>query len=548
MNLPTSPPAHNGSGGRAGSHHRPGPRAANGLLDNPIFRRHTPLRLQWSDEQLSAITDKVRPLLAGEPTDRMVLAAASIIRSIALEERATGRGVHYARGKDLYNIPARYRAGDRLFTWHLVTKAMDLLASAGLIKHHLGAWAYGRQSVAYATDELMALVGSHIDVSEGRALEARSEMIALRDSAGKKLLDYLDTIATEAMRRDVLRINESLTDLRIVHRGRRLRTPIIRRIFNGSFERGGRLYFQGTSVQNMSADDRLDLEVVVEGELRPVVEIDYRALHINMAYAEAGVSMPTGDPYSIDGFDRAAVKLAVNVLFNARSRRSAVGAVARNLDGPVSVLLAQNPAASGDSIRDLAETLVSAVEHKHSRINPLFGSDCGARFQRLDSDIAVDVMLRMLEQTGRCPLPLHDSFIVADVDADLLRLTMTTVAREHGLELEVKEHRAVHTIFEDLLQARSPLVLPPARQPVPSRCCGSTHSSISPLAGNSPDLHKRRPISRIYASRHDTCGVHIDVLDTITRTEPPRRAPRAIGSCGRPVRSPHVNALAAHPP
>lgn len=95
-----------------------------------------------------------------------------------------------------------------------------------------------RQSVAYATDELMALVGSHMDVSEGRALEARSETIVLRDNGGKKLLDYLDTIATDAMRRDVLRINESLTDLRIFHLGRRLRAPIIRRIFNGSFERG----------------------------------------------------------------------------------------------------------------------------------------------------------------------------------------------------------------------------------------------------------------------------------------------------------------------
>ncbi len=143
----------------------------------------------------------------------------------------------------------------------------------------------------------------------------------------------------------------------------------------------------------------------MEGEPRPVVEIDYRTLHINMAYVEAGVSMPTGDPCSIDGFDCTAVKLTVNVLFDAQSRRSASGAVARNLDGPMSVLLAQNPAASGDSIRDLAETLVSALEHKHSRIDQLFGSDCGARFQSLDSDIAVDVMLRMLEQTGRCPSP-----------------------------------------------------------------------------------------------------------------------------------------------
>ncbi|MGW4019117.1 hypothetical protein ACWECW_22715 [Rhodococcus ruber] len=549
MNRATSPSADNDPD--AVSYRRSVRRAANGLLGNPLFRRHSPLVLGWSDEQLSTIAEKLRPRLPGEPTDRMVLAAAAVARSIVLEEKVTGRGVHYARGKPFYGIPVRYRADDPHFTWYFVTGAMDLLASAGLIAHHLGAWTYGRQSVAYATGELMAVVGPDVDVSEGRRLEAHIETIVLRQDS-KKVLDYRDTAETESMRRTVRQINGALSELGVRHFGRGLRLPTLRRIFSGSFERGGRLYFQGTSVQNMSAADRLDLEIVVNGEPRPVVEIDYRALHISMAYSSAAEPMPPGDPYHIAGFDRAAVKLAVNVLFNAQSRRSAVGAVAKDLDGPVSVLLAQNPAASGDSLRDLAETLVSAVEHKHHRIREVFGTDCGARFQRRDSDIAVDVMLRMLAQTGRCPLPVHDSFIVADVDGDLLHRTMQAVAREHGLVLEVKEHRAVHTTIEDLIQEGSPLVQPSTgqqnRQRASPRWCEATPSSPYPLAGNSSDLQEQEQASQVCSDRHVVRGRASIDQGTSTRSAPPFRAPTSPRPDDQLAWGPYVNAVAARPP
>src|SRR3954469_5945751 len=81
----------------------------------------------------------------------------------------------------------------------------------------------------------------------------------------------------------------------------------------------------------MHIRDRVNLESMIDGVSHPMMEIDYSALHITMAYAEAGAMVPTGDLYEIEGFDRQAVKGAVNVLFNAKSRKSAVLAIARDL-------------------------------------------------------------------------------------------------------------------------------------------------------------------------------------------------------------------------
>src|SRR6476620_8387443 len=89
--------------------------------------------------------------------------------------------------------------------------------------------------------------------------------------------------------------------------------------------------------------------------------------------------------------------------------------------------------------RALAERVVAAIHHKHREIKSHFGSDCGAGFQRQDSDMAMEVMTRMIQRTGRCLLPIHDSFLVPEIDADILSQTMIEVAREYGLELDLKD-------------------------------------------------------------------------------------------------------------
>ena len=59
--------------------------------------------------------------------------------------------------------------------------------------------------------------------------------------------------------------------------------------------------------------------------------------------------------------------------------------------------------------------------------------------------MAMKVMTRMIQRTGRCPLPIHDSFLVPEIDADILSQTMIEVAREYGLQLDLKDSRGTQS-------------------------------------------------------------------------------------------------------
>ena len=323
---------------------------------------------------------------------------------------------------------------------------MDILEQTGLIGQVRGKWRgsgrKGFESVAWVTDGLMTLVGPMVDVSEHRGIPSRVETIVLRDRADKTEVDYTETADTVAMREQVQVLNDHLAHLELRHRGEKFDIPIGWRIFNGSFDRGGRFYCHGPSFQNMPAAQRRELELIIDGTAHPMVEIDYCNLHIRMAYSEAGERISRGDQYTIDRFDRALVKVAVNTLLNAPTANSGILAITEELhDDPD--LKAGSGIKSGhrSPCRVLAKWVVAAVQHKHRRIRSYFGSDCGARFQRQDSDMAVEVMTRMIQRTGRCPLPLHDSFLVPEIDADILSQTMSEVAREYGLRLDLKDSR-----------------------------------------------------------------------------------------------------------
>lgn len=413
------------------------------LFDSPVYDEHDPLVLGWSDDQLEPVVNLLDARLPDGLTRRMRFAVAACALALVQEKMLSGNPLRYARAKDAYRIPKRYRTGGRYQTWHCVTKAMDILLGLGLIGHALGVWcpgASGHQSVAWATDDLVRLMGPVVDRRELEAPPITEETIILRDREDKREIDYHDTVETEAMRAEVGLINQALSELHLLHQGERFRISPARRIFNGDFSRGGRLYCQGPSFQNILKRQRRTLQMDIEAEMHPMVEIDFSTMHTTMAYAEAQERMPRGDPYAIEGFDRNLVKVAMNTMLNAPTPHLAVSAVEEELHANDLLRTASGlPGKSRKPCWELARKVVAAIEAKHWRIKSYFGSDCGSRFQRRDSDMAVQIMLRMIERTGRAPLPLHDSFLVADIDADILAQTMTEVADENGLELDLKD-------------------------------------------------------------------------------------------------------------
>ena len=431
-------------GAARGSTREPGPCPMDRFNSEVWQRGHPPQVLGWTGDQLAPVVACLAPFLPADVTVQMQHAVAACARSLVVEYLLGARAVRYSRAKNHYGgVPKRYRRRGRYYSCHFVTGAVDLLDRAGLIGGEAGVWSptgQGCQSVVWPEEKLVDLLRPVVDVREPRGDLGEAEVIVLRDRDDKRDVDYQDTVETVAMRAEMRILNDALARHQLYRNGKPFPIPLTRRVFTGSFDMGGRCYCQGVSFQNIPAEERLYLQVLIDGVLHSKVEIDYCNLHAVMAYSEAGLSMPCGDQYAIDGFDRAVIKRAFNVLLNATARHKAVAALSEDLHSKDDDLwrLSGLTTRLRKETHSFAETVVAAVEKKHHPIEDFFGSDCGAKFQLRDSNMAVQVMLRMIESTGRCPLPVHDSFLVPEIDQEALAFTMHEVASEEGLPLSLK--------------------------------------------------------------------------------------------------------------
>lgn len=182
-----------------------------------------------------------------------------------------------------------------------------------------------------------------------------------------------------------------------------MQTTMTRIFNNGSFNQGGRFYCQ---LQNIKEDLRKHLRFNDE----PTVEIDFAGIHPHLLYQLQGESF-NGDPYGIEGFHRKKVKKAFNTLINRDSSKH---------KGPFAASLVWN---LGITAAKAAE-LESALYKLHRRIAGYFNTGYGLKLQKLDSQMAFDVMTHFFMQLKRPVLMVHDSAIVSVRDVETLKLCM----------------------------------------------------------------------------------------------------------------------------
>ncbi|MER9095907.1 hypothetical protein NKI34_33825 [Mesorhizobium sp. M0700] len=199
------------------------------------------------------------------------------------------------------------------------------------------------------------------------------------------------------------------------------------RVFNdGRFDHGGRFY--GGWWQSIPKEDRRF--ITING--MPTVEVDFSSMQLAMLYAQVGQQLE-GDAYAIDGLGpefRPLVKTTTLKMINAKG----------HIQPPFKSALPPSI-----SWKDLEEAILA----KHNPIAEFFGSGEGIRLQRLDSDIAEDVMIRMMDK-GVPVLPIHDSFIVAEGYADELSATMLD-AYQRRMEGRTISLKRSPSLFDDLL-------------------------------------------------------------------------------------------------
>jgi hypothetical protein len=198
--------------------------------------------------------------------------------------------------------------------------------------------------------------------------------------------------------------------------------PLYRVYNNSTYGEGGRFY--GSAEQQAKKSVRKLFKI----NNNNTVELDYSNLHISMLYDLKGVKL-TQDAYKVLNSDnlpykRGIIKKALLTMLNAKTRRSAVGAIQDNLTK------SKEKGYKAGSIYD-------DVSSCHNQIADKFGSGSGVRLQNIDSNIALNVMYHFAEKGVLC-LCIHDSFIVECHYEEELREVMEKFYRQEMVSEKFK--------------------------------------------------------------------------------------------------------------
>ena len=164
----------------------------------------------------------------------------------------------------------------------------------------------------------------------------------------------------------------------------------IQRIFNVDFENGGRFY--GGFWQQIPSEFRTRLTIYNSRTF----EQDYSSIHFAILYNEIGQPL-NKDPYKFGMGDRKTNKLVLNFMLNAEHLESCLGAC-RNSDK-----------VTKPSNFKTWKDYVLYLQSQHEPIKKYFFTGYGLKLQKVDSDLAEQVQMEMIEK-GKVILCIHDSF------------------------------------------------------------------------------------------------------------------------------------------
>ncbi|MCJ2035528.1 hypothetical protein [Methylobacterium sp. J-068] len=305
---------------------------------------------------------------------------------------------------------------------------------------------HGFQSRVIATDKLIRLAQGVDLLHVGTRCP-----IVLKDEAGTRV-DFRETAQTRRLVAEVEDINSYLGTIEVgisadanpddwqhtqhhirarkIKDGRETWTcvrptpsPEVFRVFGrGRWDRHGRWYGWW---QNLPKSRRAEL--LINGEI--CIEPDFACLHPTLLYAMRGIVLQH-DPYELQGWDRSAGKLALNVSINAPTLNSAIQALLkkrRDVKGDGSPAWPYGPAET--------RRIVEAVKKANPAIAGDIGSDAGIRLMAVDSRMAQQVMTRCRAEAIPV-LPVHDSFVapgsrkaaVTAIMGDVLAHTISTIS------------------------------------------------------------------------------------------------------------------------
>ena len=344
------------------------------------------------------------------------------------------------RGAGDYSA-SRYNSNN--IGYKVFIKIFDALTKLKYIEYHPGHYdsftASGNRSRIRAKTKLIKHFKSNGIYTAMITNDKEEETIILKKSKDesinpnrKDLVHYIDNPTTNKMRSNLEEINTLLdrtwidieiSDKELIKLNQAMdrepdKSPIdftrrkLRRIFNNSsFEHGGRFY-HGWWQEIPSTYRKY---ITISGKLTE--EEDFSGIHIRMLYAFEGIELGSEDTYLIEGYGtkyRKQVKVALNTIINAKTKKAAISSINKELTLPKNTS---------------AEDLFNQLKLKHPSIAKYFATGIGIQLQYKDSKIAEKVILR-LARDNIVALPVHDSFIVKMIHINDLKEEMNKAYEE----------------------------------------------------------------------------------------------------------------------
>ena len=273
-----------------------------------------------------------------------------------------------------------------------------------------------------------------------------------RTRSKKELLDYKDSDLTNELRSNLQALNDFIdsalvnvwlpdeTYEKAFHKCNYYQKQYYCVFNDPEFSKGGRFY--GHFIQKIKKRYRPFITINHEA----TQELDYKGLHPNIMYNQAGTEME-GDPYLLDvdfynDSMRKSVKSIFSIMSNCKSIEQAKRAIkkqvkkGKNGKKPKIILLEEL------DVNYQIETIINALLDKHHLIADRFFQQvpAGWALQLLDSKITMGVMLEMMLVHKAVALSIHDSFIVQSTYLNALKTAMVEVyKREVGYIPQISE-------------------------------------------------------------------------------------------------------------
>ncbi len=382
-----------------------------------------------------------------------------ILNAIATEGKWTTYSRGYAKLEDKrYN---KWQVTNKTFAW-----CADLLHTLGWIENVTGNATPVEEdqspSMFKATHQLLSLFPS-TEVEHIKKVSRESyETILLRDE-DKELVGYRDNLERKQMRTVVRKLNLCNEKHTFTHNGDVLNNSNMVRIFNETFEQGGRFYRCDAHLIKQRDNKGLDLPphltrvgMLIDGE--QVVEVDFSCLHPTLVCAKYNIleeKYLAKDFYSTFltdkcvGADRQLFKLAVNIMFNATSVTSAEKAIQDKINEAKNKNNSQHVYSwhSGKVVVERVYEMMPDMEDFFCTPNSY-----GRTLQYLDSCITERIVEKFIA-LDKAIVPVHDSYIVKREDEMLLCDTMeaafrhTTQNDDIMLTLKIKRHNGEEKVM-----------------------------------------------------------------------------------------------------